>query len=59
MQKLDYSLNQGKYKYLESNFNDVRKNQIRRLCSKHGEFATKLEMLEEDCGCPKCNIDSV
>ena len=54
-----FTESKGKYKYLESNFNDVRKNQIRRLCSKHGEFATKLEMLEEDCGCPKCNIDSV
>ena len=50
-----FTESKGKYNYLESNFNDVRKNQIRRLCSKHGEFATKLKCLKKT-GLPKMQL---
>ena len=51
-----YNEADGKYKYLDVNFNDMRKQQIRRICQKHGGFITKIEKLRQDPGCPKCKL---
>jgi len=45
---------EGQYRPVEFTFNDVIKNQIRRTCLKHGEFSTKVDLLQNDPGCPKC-----
>ena len=49
-----YLESEGKYEHLQINYNDKLKSQIRRVCTKHGEFITKREMLKNDPGCPEC-----